>query len=245
MSRAPSIWHDLECGGYDVDLPLWRELARRARPGPVLDVGAGTGRVALDLAAPRPRGRRARPRRRAARRAARARRRGPAGARPSSPTRASFALGRRFGADPRPDADHPAARRRGRPRGASCAARARTSPPAACSPPRWPTRSRPSTPSTPRRRSPTSREVDGWRLRRAARSPCATRGDRAAIERVREIVAADGARTVEDDVDRARPRRRRRARGRGRRRRPARPSRARAIPPTDEYVGSTVVMLRG
>ena len=42
-------WHDLECGGYDVDLPLWRELATTAG-GPVLDVGAGTGRVSLDLA---------------------------------------------------------------------------------------------------------------------------------------------------------------------------------------------------
>jgi hypothetical protein len=21
------IWHDIECGGYDVDLALWRELA--------------------------------------------------------------------------------------------------------------------------------------------------------------------------------------------------------------------------
>lgn len=40
------IWHDVECGGYDADLPLWRELA----VSPVLDVGAGTGRVALDLA---------------------------------------------------------------------------------------------------------------------------------------------------------------------------------------------------
>jgi SAM-dependent methyltransferase len=43
------IWHDLECGGYDADLPLWRELAADA-DGPVLDLGAGTGRVALDLA---------------------------------------------------------------------------------------------------------------------------------------------------------------------------------------------------
>lgn len=43
------IWHDLECGSYRADLPLWRELAA-ASPGPVLDVGAGTGRVALDLA---------------------------------------------------------------------------------------------------------------------------------------------------------------------------------------------------
>jgi SAM-dependent methyltransferase len=44
------IWHDIECGAYRADLPLWRELAER-EPGPVLDVGAGTGRVALDLAA--------------------------------------------------------------------------------------------------------------------------------------------------------------------------------------------------
>jgi SAM-dependent methyltransferase len=44
------LWHDLECGGYDDDLPLWRELASAAG-GPVLDVGAGTGRVALHLAA--------------------------------------------------------------------------------------------------------------------------------------------------------------------------------------------------
>ena len=44
------LWHDLECSGYDADLPLWRELAGEAG-GPVLDVGAGTGRVSLDLAA--------------------------------------------------------------------------------------------------------------------------------------------------------------------------------------------------
>jgi SAM-dependent methyltransferase len=44
------IWHDVECGHYILDLPLWRELAR-AQGGPVLDVGAGTGRVSLGLAA--------------------------------------------------------------------------------------------------------------------------------------------------------------------------------------------------
>jgi SAM-dependent methyltransferase len=43
------IWHDLECGGYLEDLPLWRDMARR-HGGPVLDIGAGTGRVAIDLA---------------------------------------------------------------------------------------------------------------------------------------------------------------------------------------------------
>jgi SAM-dependent methyltransferase len=44
------IWHDVECGAYAEDLPLWRSLAA-ARGDPVLDVGAGTGRVTLDLAA--------------------------------------------------------------------------------------------------------------------------------------------------------------------------------------------------
>jgi SAM-dependent methyltransferase len=43
------IWHDLECGGYRADLALWRELAQ-STSGAILDVGAGTGRVALDLA---------------------------------------------------------------------------------------------------------------------------------------------------------------------------------------------------
>jgi SAM-dependent methyltransferase len=43
------VWHDVECGSYDADLPLWRELAAQAG-GPVLEIGAGTGRVALDLA---------------------------------------------------------------------------------------------------------------------------------------------------------------------------------------------------
>jgi SAM-dependent methyltransferase len=45
-------WHDVECGGYDVDLDVWRALAAaHAGSEPVLDVGAGTGRVALHLAA--------------------------------------------------------------------------------------------------------------------------------------------------------------------------------------------------
>jgi SAM-dependent methyltransferase len=43
------IWHDLECGAYHEDVDLWRELAA-AHGGPILDVGAGTGRVTLDLA---------------------------------------------------------------------------------------------------------------------------------------------------------------------------------------------------
>jgi SAM-dependent methyltransferase len=43
------IWHDAECGAYAADLKLWEELAMEAN-GPVLDLGCGTGRVALHLA---------------------------------------------------------------------------------------------------------------------------------------------------------------------------------------------------
>jgi SAM-dependent methyltransferase len=43
------IWHDIECGAYGADIALWRSLARE-HPGSVLDVGAGTGRITLDLA---------------------------------------------------------------------------------------------------------------------------------------------------------------------------------------------------
>lgn len=44
------IWHDVECGAYAADLGLWEELARESG-GPVLELGVGTGRVALRLAA--------------------------------------------------------------------------------------------------------------------------------------------------------------------------------------------------
>jgi SAM-dependent methyltransferase len=50
MTAEAVIWHDVECGGYAADLPVWRDLAARAG-GPILDLGAGTGRVTLDLAA--------------------------------------------------------------------------------------------------------------------------------------------------------------------------------------------------
>jgi SAM-dependent methyltransferase len=52
------VWHDLECGSYTADLALWLDFADaaagaedgRAGHGLVLDVGAGSGRVALALA---------------------------------------------------------------------------------------------------------------------------------------------------------------------------------------------------
>jgi SAM-dependent methyltransferase len=44
-----AIWHDVECGSYAADLPLWEELAERTG-GPVLELGCGTGRVVLHLA---------------------------------------------------------------------------------------------------------------------------------------------------------------------------------------------------
>jgi SAM-dependent methyltransferase len=45
---ANAIWHDVECGAYAADLPLWEELAGR-QGGTVLELGCGTGRVALHL----------------------------------------------------------------------------------------------------------------------------------------------------------------------------------------------------
>jgi SAM-dependent methyltransferase len=47
------IWHDVECGAYRADLPFWHGLAERERPSegaaPILEIGAGTGRVAREL----------------------------------------------------------------------------------------------------------------------------------------------------------------------------------------------------
>ncbi len=48
MTSRAVIWHDVENGSYTADLEVWRSLAAAAE-GPVLDLGAGTGRVARDL----------------------------------------------------------------------------------------------------------------------------------------------------------------------------------------------------
>lgn len=47
MSEA--IWHEVECGAYAADLPLWEQFADEY-PGTILDLGCGSGRVALHLA---------------------------------------------------------------------------------------------------------------------------------------------------------------------------------------------------
>ena len=46
---AAAIWHDVECGAYAADLRSGRSWPTAAG-GPVLDLGCGTGRVALHLA---------------------------------------------------------------------------------------------------------------------------------------------------------------------------------------------------
>ncbi len=42
------IWHDVECGAYEVDLALWEELAGGCG-GPILELGCGSGRVLRHL----------------------------------------------------------------------------------------------------------------------------------------------------------------------------------------------------
>jgi len=58
MSAAPrgsastsegAIWHDVECGAYGADFPVWDGLADRCGD-PILELGAGTGRLAIHLA---------------------------------------------------------------------------------------------------------------------------------------------------------------------------------------------------
>lgn len=44
------IWHEAECGRYGADLPIWSGLVA-AVAGPVLELGCGSGRVTLHLAA--------------------------------------------------------------------------------------------------------------------------------------------------------------------------------------------------
>jgi cyclopropane fatty-acyl-phospholipid synthase-like methyltransferase len=46
---SAAIWHEVACGGYAADLPAWERLAGTPG-GPVLELGCGTGRVALRLA---------------------------------------------------------------------------------------------------------------------------------------------------------------------------------------------------
>ena len=118
------IWHDVEYGAYDADLPTWLELATEAG-GPLLELGAGTGRVARGLAARgfdvvRPRQRaRARRRARQARGGRRGRDRDGLRRRPRARARA------RVRRDHRPDAVHPPARRGARARPPSSLRRGR------------------------------------------------------------------------------------------------------------------------
>lgn len=58
QSRGEAVWHDIECGTYTADLPLWRELVasveqRADAACELLELGCGTGRVGLALAGPR------------------------------------------------------------------------------------------------------------------------------------------------------------------------------------------------
>ena len=154
------IWHDLECGAYAEDLPLWRALAGAVRrPGARRRRGHRPRR-----ARPRPRGHRvtALDSDPALLAELRAPRRRPGRGHRARPTPATFELGTTLPALPRPDADDPAARRaRGR-AALPAPARARTSAPAASWRSRSPTSSsRSSCPTARPRPLPDICELDG------------------------------------------------------------------------------------
>jgi SAM-dependent methyltransferase len=233
------LWHDLECGGYDRDLPLWRDLADR-EGSPLLDVGAGTGRVALDLAR---HGHEvvALDRDPVLLDALRDRADELAVTTVAADARA-FALGRAFPlilvpmqtiqllGGPEGRARFLACAREHLVRGGVLAAALADALEAFDVEYDYPP-------------VPDLREVGGVVY---ASRPVAVRdlGDRAAIERVREVVARDGTRTVTDDVvelDRLDPDTlAAEAAAVG-----LRAEASRRLEPTTDYVGSTVVMLRG
>jgi SAM-dependent methyltransferase len=43
------IWHEVECGAYSADLPVWEQLAAE-NSGPIMELGCGAGRVVVHLA---------------------------------------------------------------------------------------------------------------------------------------------------------------------------------------------------
>jgi SAM-dependent methyltransferase len=234
------VWHDVECGAYAEDLPLWRDLAT-IHGGPVLDVGAGTGRVTLHLAA---RGYEvvALDRSPALLAALRERATGLPVQTVAADARDFDLSGRRFGLILVP---MQTVQLLGGPEGRAaflrCAAIAlapggllaiaiadalETFDEVRCLPP-----------------MPDIREIDGIVY---ASRPVSVHEepDGAVIRRIRETVDTTGHRTVEEDlirldhVDPATLEAEGAAAG-------FRVDRARAIPETDDYVGSTVVMLRG
>ena len=237
------IWHDVECGGYAADLPLWRELAA-AEAGPVLDVGAGRRPRRARARPPRPRRHRARPRRRAAGRAGRPRR-APTGlaVRTEVADAAGFELaGAPFGLIAVPMQTIQLLP--GRAARAAFLASAREHLASgglvalAVSEELEPFEVDPSAPLPPDRG-----ERDGWRY---LSFPVAIRprGDVILLERVRQAIAPDGSASVADDTielasltaDELEAE----AGDAG-----LRPEPRRRIDDTDAHVGSTVVMLRG
>ena len=234
------IWHDVECGGYDGDLELWRELAAEAGgAGPRPRLRDGPGRARPRSPGPRVHGLDLDPELVAALNA-----HADASGLPAEASRRRRPRIRARGASSRPcwrrcsSSRSSRARRSGSP---ACAAPRPICSRAAASPSRSSTACRPRRSRTAPPPLPDARELDGW-LYSSLPLDAGLDSGAIVVRRLRQIVSPAGELT--DEVDEI-PLRLLAAETLEAEAREAglRPVGRREIPPTDTHVGSAVLLL--